>query len=157
MSSWEIVWCRSFCFTANLDMSMIRPILEYGCQIFDGPGNKAVESIETVQNDCIRIATGPDLWLLWAMTTENTRGAGIKNIDCKNDPPYCIVWLIYVCVGGRGTTPVIYITNVTRLLLWVFQCRLLNQNAIAELKYFRAFFHWLDVMPRKFFTACVDV
>ena len=38
--------------------SMIRPILEYGCQIFDGPGNKAVESIETVQNDCIRIATG---------------------------------------------------------------------------------------------------
>ena len=38
--------------------SMIRPILDYACHIFDGPRNKAVESLDTVQNACLRIATG---------------------------------------------------------------------------------------------------
>ena len=38
--------------------SMIRPILDYACTIFDGPRNKSVESLEAVQNECIRIATG---------------------------------------------------------------------------------------------------
>ena len=42
----------------RLYKSLIRPILEYGCQILDGPANKAVESLECVQNSCIRIATG---------------------------------------------------------------------------------------------------
>ena len=38
--------------------SMIRPILDYSCQILDGPQNKIVESLEAVQNECLRIATG---------------------------------------------------------------------------------------------------
>ncbi|XP_037086809.1 uncharacterized protein LOC119107469 [Pollicipes pollicipes] len=38
--------------------AMIRPILEYACQVFDGPRNKAVEMIDVIQNECIRIATG---------------------------------------------------------------------------------------------------
>ena len=38
--------------------AMIRPILEYACQILDGPNNKAVESLECIQNACLRIATG---------------------------------------------------------------------------------------------------
>ena len=38
--------------------SMIRPILDYGSQILDGPENKAVEGLESIQNTCIRIATG---------------------------------------------------------------------------------------------------
>ena len=42
----------------RLYKSMIRPILEYGCQVFDGPANKAVASLECVQNTCLRIATG---------------------------------------------------------------------------------------------------
>ena len=42
----------------RLYKAMIRPVLEYACQIFDGPGTKVVESLEKVQNACIRIATG---------------------------------------------------------------------------------------------------
>ena len=38
--------------------SLIRPILEYACQVLEGPLNKAVESLESVQNTCLRIATG---------------------------------------------------------------------------------------------------
>ena len=38
--------------------SLIRPILEYACQVLDGPANKSVESLESVQNTCLRIATG---------------------------------------------------------------------------------------------------
>ena len=38
--------------------SLIRPILEYACQIFDGPANTIVDSLETVQNACLRVATG---------------------------------------------------------------------------------------------------
>ena len=38
--------------------SMIRPILDYGSQILDGPGNKAVEGLESIQNTCLRIVTG---------------------------------------------------------------------------------------------------
>ena len=38
--------------------SLVRPILEYACQVIDGPANKAVESLECVQNACIRVATG---------------------------------------------------------------------------------------------------
>lgn len=38
--------------------SLIRPILEYGCQIFDGANDKIVESLESVQNASIRIALG---------------------------------------------------------------------------------------------------
>ena len=42
----------------RLYKSLIRPILEYGCQVLDGPANKAVASLECVQNTCLRIATG---------------------------------------------------------------------------------------------------
>ena len=38
--------------------SMIRPILDYACQLLDGPCNTIVESLECVQNACLRIATG---------------------------------------------------------------------------------------------------
>ena len=38
--------------------SMIRPILEYACQILDGPANKIIDSLEAIQNACVRIATG---------------------------------------------------------------------------------------------------
>ena len=38
--------------------SLIRPILEYACQVMEGPSNKAVESLESIQNTCLRIATG---------------------------------------------------------------------------------------------------
>ena len=38
--------------------SLVRPILEYACVVSDGPANKAVESLESVQNTCLRIATG---------------------------------------------------------------------------------------------------
>ena len=38
--------------------SLIRPILEYACQILDGPANTAVNSLESVQNACLRVATG---------------------------------------------------------------------------------------------------
>lgn len=38
--------------------SIIRPILDYVCQILDGPRNKMVDSLDSVQNVCIRIATG---------------------------------------------------------------------------------------------------
>ena len=38
--------------------SLIRPILDYACTIYDGPQNKSVETLEAVQNECLRIATG---------------------------------------------------------------------------------------------------
>ena len=38
--------------------SLIRPILEYSCQVLDGPANKVVDSIDSVQNACLRVATG---------------------------------------------------------------------------------------------------
>ena len=38
--------------------SMIRPILDYACHLLDGPRNKAVDSLDSVQNECLRIATG---------------------------------------------------------------------------------------------------
>ena len=38
--------------------SMIRPILDYACHILDGPRNKAVDSLDAIQNHCLRIATG---------------------------------------------------------------------------------------------------
>ena len=38
--------------------SLIRPILEYACPVLDGPDNHAVASLETVQNACLRVATG---------------------------------------------------------------------------------------------------
>ena len=38
--------------------TMIRPILDYANQILDGPGNKTVEGLESIQNTCLRIATG---------------------------------------------------------------------------------------------------
>lgn len=38
--------------------SLIRPILEYACQVLDGPANNAVHSLESIQNACLRIATG---------------------------------------------------------------------------------------------------
>ena len=38
--------------------SMIRPILDYACLLLDGPRNKAVESLDSIQNTCLRIATG---------------------------------------------------------------------------------------------------
>ena len=38
--------------------SLIRPILEYACQVLDGPANTAVNSLECVQNACLRVATG---------------------------------------------------------------------------------------------------
>lgn len=42
----------------RLYKAMIRPILEYACHILDGPGNAMVETLESVQNACLRIATG---------------------------------------------------------------------------------------------------
>ena len=42
----------------RLYKAMIRPILDYGCQILEGPGNTAIESLDSVQNACLRIATG---------------------------------------------------------------------------------------------------
>ena len=42
----------------RLYKAMIRPILEYACQIVDGPGTKIIESLESVQNASLRIATG---------------------------------------------------------------------------------------------------
>ena len=42
----------------RLYKAMIRPILEYACQILDGPGTKAVTSLDSIQNACLRIATG---------------------------------------------------------------------------------------------------
>lgn len=42
----------------RLYKAMIRPILDYACQILDGPANKAIDSLDSVQNACIRIATG---------------------------------------------------------------------------------------------------
>ena len=38
--------------------SLIRPILEYVCPVLEGPANKMVESLESVPNTCLRIATG---------------------------------------------------------------------------------------------------
>ena len=38
--------------------AIIRPILEYASFIIDGPGNKRIESLETIQNTCLRIASG---------------------------------------------------------------------------------------------------
>ena len=38
--------------------SMIRPILEYACQILDGSANKVIDSLDCVQNMCLRVATG---------------------------------------------------------------------------------------------------
>ena len=38
--------------------TMIRPILDYASQVLDGPDNKAVEALECIQNQCLRIATG---------------------------------------------------------------------------------------------------
>ena len=38
--------------------AIIRPILEYASFIIDGPGNKRIESLETIQNSCLRIASG---------------------------------------------------------------------------------------------------
>ena len=38
--------------------SMIRPILDYACIILDGPNNTVVESLDSIQNECLRIATG---------------------------------------------------------------------------------------------------
>ena len=38
--------------------SMILPILEYSSLILDGPGNNRVESLEVIQNSCLRIASG---------------------------------------------------------------------------------------------------
>lgn len=38
--------------------SLIRPILDYACHIFDGPRNKIVESLDAIQNQCLRIVTG---------------------------------------------------------------------------------------------------
>ena len=38
--------------------SLVRPILDYSCQILDGPSNRVVDSLDSVQNECIRIATG---------------------------------------------------------------------------------------------------
>ena len=38
--------------------SLIRPILEYACQVLDGSANKAISSLDCVQNMCLRVATG---------------------------------------------------------------------------------------------------
>ncbi|XP_043219624.1 uncharacterized protein LOC122380493 isoform X1 [Amphibalanus amphitrite] len=38
--------------------AMIRPILEYASYIIDGPHTRRVESLETLQNACLRVATG---------------------------------------------------------------------------------------------------
>ena len=38
--------------------AIIRPILEYASFLLDGPGNRRVDSLETIQNACLRIATG---------------------------------------------------------------------------------------------------
>ena len=38
--------------------SMILPILEYSSLILDGPGTHRVESLEVIQNSCLRIASG---------------------------------------------------------------------------------------------------
>ena len=38
--------------------SLVRPILEYCCQIFDGSNNRLVMRIETIQNQCLRIVSG---------------------------------------------------------------------------------------------------
>ena len=38
--------------------ALIRPILEYASFILDGPGNRRVATLESVQNACLRIATG---------------------------------------------------------------------------------------------------
>ena len=38
--------------------AMIRPILDYASFILDGPNNRRVESLETLQNVCLRVVTG---------------------------------------------------------------------------------------------------
>ena len=38
--------------------SLVRPILDYGSHILDGPGNRRSKSLEPIQNSCLRIAAG---------------------------------------------------------------------------------------------------
>ena len=37
--------------------AIVHPILEYASSIIDGPGNKRIDYLETIQNVCLRIAT----------------------------------------------------------------------------------------------------
>ena len=78
--------------------SLIRPILEYACQVLDGPANKAVESLESVQNACLRLATGAlrtspivplqvetDIPPLYMRHWESTMRYGLRvnSVDCR--------------------------------------------------------------------------
>lgn len=64
--------------------SLIRPILEYGCQVFDGANNKLVESLECVQNSCLRIALG-------ALRTTPVSAMLVEaNLPSLQDRRYCL-------------------------------------------------------------------
>ena len=63
--------------------TIIRPILENASFILGGPGNKHIDSLETIQNACLRIATG-------AIRTSPGRPLQVEtnilyyDFDCKN-------------------------------------------------------------------------
>ena len=83
--------------------ALIRPILDYACQILDGPENKTVESLDSVQNACLRIATGAlrtspimpllidtDIYPLRLRRMDLTIRYGLKIIGEENHPCHAL-------------------------------------------------------------------